>query len=83
MSDARPSGAMLGPMSSRGWWALAATLIIAIAIVLHALLPRYSFTTVGQDGAVVLVFDRWTGQFQRATYGPDGEPRVTSVVKPF
>jgi len=81
MSEVRPGG-VLRSMPPGAWAALVAALI-ALAIVLHALLPRYSFSTVGQDGAVVLVFDRWTGQFQRATYGPDGEPRVTSVVKPF
>lgn len=80
MSDV--PGSMFGPISSGVWWS-AVALIIAVAIVLHAMLPRYSFTTVGQDGAVVLVFDRWTGQFQRAIYGPDGEPRVSSVVRPF
>jgi hypothetical protein len=65
-----------------GVWLVIAAAVIAIAVVLHSALPRYAFTT-GQDGSVVLVFDRWTGQFQRATYPPDGEPRVTSVVKPF
>ena len=70
-------------LGSRGaLWAVVAAALIAFGLILHALLPRYTFTTVGQDGAVVLVFDRWTGQFQRATYGADGEPRVTSVVKP-
>jgi hypothetical protein len=64
-------------------WSLVAAALIAIGLLLHAVLPRYTMTTVGADGAVVLVFDRWTGQFQRATYGPDGEPKVTSVVKPF
>jgi hypothetical protein len=64
-------------------WSVVAAALITIGLLLHALFPRYTLTTVGQDGAVVFVFDRWTGQFQRATYGPDGEPKVTSVVKPF
>ena len=62
---------------------LVAAVAVAAGLTLHALLPRYTMTTVGPDGSVVLVFDQWTGQFQRATYGTDGEPRVTSVVKPF
>ena len=66
-----------------GVWLTIAAVVIAIAVVLHATLPRYTFTAVGPEGTVVFVFDRWTGQFQRATYSPDGEPRVTSVVKPF
>ena len=64
-------------------WGVVAAALIAIGLTLHAMLPRYMLSAVGQDASVVLVFDRWTGQFQRATYGPDGEPRVTSVVKPF
>jgi hypothetical protein len=63
-------------------WLAIAAVALAIGVVLHAAFPRYTIST-GQDGSAVLVFDRWTGQFQRATYGPDGEPRVTSVVKPF
>jgi hypothetical protein len=69
--------------TSQGAWIAAAAALLSAALVLHALLPRYTLTTVGQDGAVVLVFDRWTGQFQRATYGPDGAPKVTEVVRPF
>jgi hypothetical protein len=64
-------------------WLFAAAAALALGLLAHALLPRYEFTTVGADGGAVLVFDRWTGQFQRATYGPDGEPVVTSVVRPF
>ena len=82
MSDVRGPGTAVGPIMSGVWWTLVAA-ILALAVVLHALLPRYTVTTIGQDGAAVLVFDRWTGHFQRATYGPDDEPRVTSVVKPF
>jgi hypothetical protein len=70
------------PMSV-GIWAVVVAAMVAFGLTMHALLPRYAMTTVGQDGAAVIVFDRWTGQFQRATYGPDGEPRVTSVVRPF
>ena len=66
----------------QGFWVAFAAAVIAMAIVLHAALPRYTIST-GPDGSVVLVFDRWTGQFQRATYGADGEPRVSSVVRPF
>ena len=64
------------------WMAVAAA-VLAIAIVLHGLLPRYTFTTHGNDGAIVLVFDRWTGQFQRAVYQGTGDPIVSSVVRPF
>lgn len=66
-----------------GVWILSAAAVLAAGLVLHALLPRYDITPHGTTGEAVVVFDRWTGQFQRATYGPDGEPRVSSVVRPF
>lgn len=69
-------------MNTPGLWLVIAAAALATGLTLHAVLPRYTLTA-GPDGAVVLVFDRWTGQFQRATYGADGEPRVTQVVKPF
>lgn len=67
---------------SPGVWLLSAAAVLALGIVLHALFPRYEMTghTTGDS---VVVFDRWTGQFQRAVYGPDGEPRTSAVVKPF
>jgi hypothetical protein len=68
---------------THGMWIALAAALVSAALILQALLPRYTLTTVGQAGDVVLVFDRWTGQFQRATYGPDGAPRVTEVVRPF
>ncbi|HUE84869.1 MAG TPA: hypothetical protein VMO26_02220 [Vicinamibacterales bacterium] len=66
-----------------GVWMVAAATLLALGLVLHALFPRYALTPHGSDGEAVVVFDRWTGQFQQATYGPDGEPRMTSVVRPF
>jgi hypothetical protein len=62
---------------------LASAALAAAAIVAHAALPRYELTTVGVNRESVVVFDRWTGQFQRIDYQPDGEPRATSVVDPF
>jgi hypothetical protein len=67
---------------SLGTWILCAAAVLAAGLVLHALLPRYQLTPHG-SGEAVVVFDRWTGQFQRATYGDDGEPRISSVVRPF
>ena len=57
--------------------------LLAIAVVLHAVWPRYELTTIGVNRESVVVFDRWTGQFQRVDYLPSGEPRATSVVDPF
>ena len=63
-------------------WILCA-MLLAAAIVLHGMMPRYALTTVGANGESVIVFDRWTGQFQRVDYQPNGEPRATPVVNPF
>lgn len=69
--------------SLRGVAALVVVALLAIALVLHAMLPRYEMTTIGVNRESVVVFDRWTGQFQRIDYLPGGEPRATSVVDPF
>jgi hypothetical protein len=71
------------PPLSLGVWMVSAAAILAAGIVLHAFFPRYELTPHGSSGDAVVVFDRWTGQFQRAIYGPDGEPRASSVVRPF
>ena len=63
-------------------WTIAAAML-AGAIVLHAMLPRYELASVGANGESVIVFDRWTGQFQRVDYQPNGDPRATQVVNPF
>lgn len=68
---------------SLGVWMISAAAILAAGIVLQALFPRYELTAHGTSGDAVVVFDRWTGRFQRATYGADGEPRASSVVRPF
>ena len=62
---------------------VASAVLLAAAIVLHGLMPRYELTTVGASGDSVIVFDRWTGQFQRVDYQTNGEPRATPVVNPF
>jgi hypothetical protein len=64
------------------WLALAA-LLIAAAIALQALFPRYEFAIIGEDGRAMMIYDRWTNQFQRAIYDEKGEPRLTGVVRPF
>ena len=68
---------------SLGGWLVAAAAIVGVAIVLHALFPRYEMTTHGSTGDAVVVFDRWTGQFQRAMFGTDGQPQTSVVVRPF
>ena len=66
-----------------GAWLVLPAMILAIALALHGIFPRYELAPLGPEGRSVIVFDRWTGQFQRADYGAQGEVTVTSVVKPF
>ena len=77
-TDTVPARSPTGPIL----WLMSAALLAA-AIVLHGVMPRYQLTTVGANGDSVVVFDRWTGQFQRVDYQPTGEPRATPVVNPF
>ena len=77
-TDTAPARSTTGPVL----WLVSAGLLAA-AIVLHGVMPRYEFTTVGANGDSVVVFDRWTGQFQRVDYQSTGEPRATPVVNPF
>ena len=61
-------------------WIAVAAVLMALAIGLHGIMPRYEFSS---DGPSVIVYDRWTGRFQRTTYNAQGEPTLTQVVRPF
>jgi hypothetical protein len=63
-------------------WIAVAMLLLAIAVVLHGILPRYEFRVV-ENGRAIIVYDRWSGRFQRANYDENGNPTLTSVVQPF
>ena len=63
-------------------WIAAAVVIVALAVILHALLPRYDFRVV-DGGKAMIIYDRWSGQFQRAIYDAQGEPTLTRVLRPF
>ena len=65
------------------YWLAGGVIVLALAIVAHSLFPRYDLKVVGDDGRAVIVFDRWTSEFQRANYDSQGVPTLTSVVRPF
>ena len=67
---------------SLGAGLVVASLVLGIAVVLAAALPRYEFTR-SDAGTDVVVFDRWTGHFQRVVYNASGEPHASPVVRPF
>ncbi len=53
-------------MTRRDWW-LAVTML-ALAITLHALFPRYEWRDPGGEGQTYLRFDRWTGRSQSGEF---------------
>lgn len=61
-------------------WLAIAAIMVAVAIGLHGGMPRYEFSS---DAQSVVVYDRWTGRFQRTTYDAQGTPTLTQVVRPF
>lgn len=64
-------------------WLTIAAVIIAIAMIVQAVFPRYEFRVVGEDGRALVIYDRWGGQFQRANYDDKGQPTLTPIVTPF
>ena len=58
--------------------------VIGAALLVHAFLPRYDWHPVESSGSVsIVVFDRWTGRFQRAVYDDKGGLNVMGVFTPF
>jgi hypothetical protein len=58
---------------------------IVLALVLlgaHILYPRYDWRTVGSDGHAVVVYDRWSGRFQRAEWDQKGKLFLMDVYAP-
>ncbi len=63
------------------WWALLAAIVFGIAA--HAFLPRYEWRSVNPDGTALVVFDKWSGRFQRAAYDESGRVKAMDVYTPF
>jgi hypothetical protein len=57
--------------------------LLALALILHAVFPRYEWRVVGERGEVIVVYDRWSGQYQRAEYQSNGEVVPNNVFVPF
>lgn len=54
-----------------------------LALFVHALFPRYEFRPVNADGTAIVIYDRWSGRFQRAVYDSDGRVKPMDVFTPF
>ncbi len=65
-----------------GLWALLAACALALGLCLHAMLPRYEYTVI-KDGQAMMIYDKWTGKWQRANYNEQGDPELRRVLTPF
>jgi len=70
-----------GATNSIGLYVVGA--LLALALIVHAVFPRYEWQVVGNRGTVIVVYDRWSGQYQRAEYTNDGEVMANNVFRPF
>jgi hypothetical protein len=73
---------LLGAVSNQPWVVIGA-ILLAIALVLHAIFPRYEWRSVDTDGRAIVVYDRWAGRFQRAAWQADGTVQAMSLWAPF
>ena len=62
---------------------LVAAALVAVGLIVHALFPRYEWRVVGDNGAVVVVYDRWSNFVQRAVYDDQGHVKPGDPFKPF
>ena len=70
-------------MDAKDAWKLVLSIGVTIALILHALLPRNEWRTVGDSGMVIVVYDRWANYFQRAVYDDKGKVTPMEPFKPF
>jgi hypothetical protein len=58
--------------------------VLAIGLLAHVFYPRYEWRTAQNGGGMdIVVYDRWTGRFQRAVYDDKGSLNVMHVYTPF
>jgi hypothetical protein len=62
---------------------LAAAALVALGLIVHALFPRYEWRVIGDNGAIVVVYDRWSNYIQRAVYDDQGHIKPNEPFKPF
>ena len=58
---------------------LIVAVLIAAAVFVHAFLPRYDWKPVTSDGRSLIVYDKWAGRFQRATFLETGHIQLSDV----
>jgi hypothetical protein len=64
-------------------WITVGLLALALALFVQAVFPRYQYTII-DDGRAMMVYDRWSNQFQRVNYDEQGsQPSLSPVIVPF
>jgi len=63
------------------WWALLGVIVFGIAA--HAFFPRYEWRASDASGSALVIYDRWSGRFQRGVYDADGKVKAMQVFTPF
>jgi hypothetical protein len=62
---------------------LVAAGLLALGLIVHALFPRYEWRATGDNGTVIIVYDRWSNYVQRAVYDDQGHVKPGDPFKPF
>lgn len=57
--------------------------LAVLGLFAHAFFPRYEWRSVNPDGTALVVYDRWSGRFQRAVYDESGRVKPMDVYAPF
>jgi hypothetical protein len=69
-------------MDPQELWKYVLVIVVGIALVLHAVFPRYEWRSVGSDGMSIVVYDRWAGSFQHVVWDEKGSAKPTEPFKP-
>ena len=70
-------------MNVKDLWKLVLAIGLVVVLILHTLFPRYEWRTFGDNGSVIVVYDRWANYFQRAVYDEHGKVTPMDPFKPF
>jgi hypothetical protein len=70
-------------MDPRDYWKIVLVVVAGAVLLVHAVFPRYEWRTAGNDGSIVIVYDRWTNAFQRAVYDEHGRVTAQEPFKPY